>query len=139
MAKILALKEPKGIIIEGVEPNSPAEKAGIRSAERSAVINGTAMMLGGDVIIGMGGNIVENFTDVISTLQNSKVGDSLNLTIIRNDQKMNINLILAEKPEFLELLGKGDALYELERYQEAMEYYDKALRLDPNDTYALAQ
>ena len=36
------------------------------------------------------------------------------------------------------LTGKGDALYYQEKYDQAIQYYDKALAIDPNDTYALS-
>jgi Flp pilus assembly protein TadD len=35
------------------------------------------------------------------------------------------------------LNGKGASLDELERFEEAITYYDKALVLDPNFVYAL--
>ena len=35
------------------------------------------------------------------------------------------------------LFSKGDALFDLGRYDEAIQNYDKALQIDPNDTYAL--
>jgi tetratricopeptide (TPR) repeat protein len=35
------------------------------------------------------------------------------------------------------LKEKGDALYKQGRYQEAIEYYDRALAMDPNDVSAL--
>ena len=35
------------------------------------------------------------------------------------------------------LKNKGDALYDLGQYQEAIGYYDKVLAIDPNDVYAL--
>ena len=35
------------------------------------------------------------------------------------------------------LNGKGDTLYDLERYSEAITYYDKVLQIDPNDIDAL--
>ena len=35
------------------------------------------------------------------------------------------------------LNNKGLALKNLGKYQEAIEWYDKALKIDPNDIYAL--
>jgi tetratricopeptide (TPR) repeat protein len=35
------------------------------------------------------------------------------------------------------LSNKGVSLFELEKYSEAIEYYDKALAIDPNDIKTL--
>jgi len=38
---------------------------------------------------------------------------------------------------FNALINKGLALYNLGQYDEAIDYYDKALAIDPNNTLAL--
>ena len=35
-----------------------------------------------------------------------------------------------------EIILKGLALYNLRKYNEAMEYYDRAIKMDPNNAYA---
>ena len=35
-----------------------------------------------------------------------------------------------------EVILKGLALYNLRKYNEAMEYYDRAIKMDPNNAYA---
>jgi len=47
-------------------------------------------------------------------------------------------LVKDSQPDAKDYLDKGNSLYELGMYEEAIEYYDRALAIDPNNVNALA-
>ncbi|MEN8136041.1 MAG: trypsin-like peptidase domain-containing protein [Thermodesulfobacteriota bacterium] len=81
----------KGALIINVQPGSNAEKAGIL---------GTTQLLGGivlgDIIIAVAGNKVEDYDDLRNELDRYKVGDTVNLIIIRDEQPLEIKIDLEE-------------------------------------------
>jgi serine protease Do len=82
----------KGAIILGgrggngaaVIPNSPAAKAGLQEY---------------DVIRAMDGKTVENTRTIREQVQALKVGDTLPLTIWRNGQTLDVNIVLEQMPD----------------------------------------
>ncbi|MGH9682366.1 MAG: Do family serine endopeptidase [Candidatus Acidiferrales bacterium] len=81
----IALKElgaPYGIVIEGIEPGSPAEKAGLQP---------------GDVITTVNGQPVHNGTDLVNPIAQTPVGQSLSLRYVRNKQTKDASLTVADR------------------------------------------
>ncbi len=99
IADRLNLEEPRGFLVMEVVAGSPAEKAGIRGGTQDVTIDGVQVKLGGDVIIGIDDRPVRKIDDILVYLQRDKsVGDELQLTILRDDQEMNITAILGARP-----------------------------------------
>ena len=72
-----------------------------------------------------------------STQQNQVTPQSPNEFSPRDDTTVSGKALEIDPNDIDALNGKGDALYDLERYNEAIMYYDKVLQIDPNDTDAL--
>ena len=70
----------KGVPIFKVMRNSPAAKAGLTGVQRS--INGSAIL--GDIIIGLGSQVIEDQDDLLGTLESFKAGDQLQIELVRN-------------------------------------------------------
>jgi serine protease Do len=64
-----SLGAPYGIVIEGVQPGSPAEKAGLK---------------GGDVITSVDGKPVKNGNDLVNPIAQAPIGSKVKLTYIRD-------------------------------------------------------
>jgi hypothetical protein len=74
------LKDNKGVEIDIIYPNSPAEKAGLKVK---------------DIIYKIDNKLMKNSEDVRSKIaQSSKIGQSVKMTIIRNGKKKNIRVKL---------------------------------------------
>lgn len=71
--------EITGVIIESVEPGSPADKAGIIGLIRGR----GGEVLVGDVIVGVGQKKVKNYSDLLDELEQFKPGDSIGVTLRR--------------------------------------------------------
>ena len=69
----------KGVLIAGVLPHTPAEKAGLRCTMRDHW--GRVRL--GDVLTAVNGHSITNYDDFYSILEQVKIGDSINITVER--------------------------------------------------------
>jgi len=53
-------------------------------------------MLGGDLIVAIDGQKVENEQDHAQTMNNHRAGDSVKISVYRGKRKMDINVSLSE-------------------------------------------
>ncbi len=72
-----------GALIIDIESGSPAEKAGLRPTRQ---YQGDIII--GDVITAVNGKKVSSSDDLVSELEKFKVGDTVTLTVARNDQEI---------------------------------------------------
>lgn len=104
IAEELGLEEPRGFVVMDVVDGSPAAQAGIRGGDREVTIDGVPVQLGGDIIVGMDNMTVRKIDDILVYLQREKtVGDSLNLTILRDGQEQQVSIVLGARPNQQEL------------------------------------
>jgi S1-C subfamily serine protease len=93
----LGLKQYTGVYVLSVLPGSPAEKAGL-------IVGATDVGLqdfkaGSDLIIAMDGQPINNFGEMMSYLMSNKSpGDTVILTVLRGDQKVDLTLVLGKRP-----------------------------------------
>jgi serine protease Do len=67
-----SLGAPYGVVIEGVEPGSPAEKAGLK---------------GGDVITSINGTAVKTGNDLVNPIASAPIGSKVKITYYRDKQQ----------------------------------------------------
>jgi S1-C subfamily serine protease len=66
---------PPGLIISGVSPGGPAEKAGLK---------------GGDRIVEIGGTAIDNINDLMFVLQAAKPGQPTTITYVRDGKRATV-------------------------------------------------
>ena len=99
LAKILALQDNRGFLIVNVVKDSPAEKAGLHGSTETKEIDGIKYQIGGDVILSVDHKDVRKIDDILIYLQREKkVGDTINLEILREGRVTNFELTLEERP-----------------------------------------
>jgi serine protease Do len=81
MAKSFGLKNNQGIIIEDVENNTPAAKAGLQQ---------------GDVLKTMDGKSIQSYDDFRTKIATSKPGQKITLGIVRNGKKKKVHVTLGK-------------------------------------------
>ncbi|NLN06804.1 MAG: PDZ domain-containing protein [Firmicutes bacterium] len=81
LAKQLQLPVDYGMIVYAVDPGSPADKAGMRS---------------GDIIIEFAGKKIETFSDLQKAIYAQKVGDTVEIVVVRDRQKLTLTATLTE-------------------------------------------
>ncbi|MBA4420357.1 MAG: trypsin [Anaerolinea sp.] len=95
--KALGLDRAVGAYIVDIAPGSPAEQAGLRLGTVKSSIQG--LMKGGDLIIAIDGQSILTFGDLLKYLINQKSpGDTVILTILRDEQEKEITLTLGSRP-----------------------------------------
>lgn len=93
----LGLKSFTGAYVTNVAPGSPADKAGLRGGDRPTSIQ--ELKAGGDLIIAIDGRDVKRFDDLLRYLINNKApGDTIVLTVLRGDEKVDITVTLGKRP-----------------------------------------
>jgi S1-C subfamily serine protease len=99
IAQVIGLNYTYGILIAEVVVGGPADNAGLRGGDRTERIGGIVYVIGGDVIIGLDGMIVRTFSDLSVYLeQNTRPGMVIQVLVMRNNQKLKIEITLGERP-----------------------------------------
>jgi|UniRef100_A0A7V6DQH9 serine protease Do len=83
LAKALKLQDQKGALVADVTPNSPAAKAGVQR---------------GDVIVAYNGKEIVDNHDLPALVAGTPVGEESTVTVLRNGQKMQLAIKVAELP-----------------------------------------
>jgi S1-C subfamily serine protease len=99
LAEMLRLPSSGGLLIQQVEPSSPAEEAGLRGPEQMVVVGNYRLGVGGDLIVAVEGHPVDSKDALQRALNDKHGGDTLNLTIYRNGRNVAIHVKLGEAPQ----------------------------------------
>ena len=98
----LRLPVEKGILVAQIYRDSPAAKADLRGGNREVTVGNRRIIAGGDIILAIDGQPIENHEDLTVYLETeTQVGQVVELTIMRGDQEMTIEVELGEVPEGL--------------------------------------
>ncbi len=95
IADELKLPSSGGILIEEVEPGTPAAKAGLRGSNREVVVGNYRVPVGGDLITAIDGKPVKDQQAVSHAIQSKHSGDVLTLTVYRDGRSMDVKVTLA--------------------------------------------
>jgi S1-C subfamily serine protease len=94
----------RGALVVEVTPDSPASRAGLRGSTETTTIDGLDAQVGGDVITAVDGQPVRDFEDLTTYLaRTGRVGQDVNLTILRNGNIQSVTVTLAARPEETEI------------------------------------
>ena len=92
--------DQRGALVIDVTADSPADKAGLRGSDRQVDIEGQQVRVGGDVIVAVDGQQVKKFDDLLTYLaRNTEVGQTIELTMLRDGQEEAVSLTLEARPE----------------------------------------
>ena len=93
----LQLSRSSGAYVTDVTPDSPADKAGLHGATNHTDFPN--LYSGGDLIIAIDGITIQTFSDLLSYLiQEKSPGDTITLTVMRQDQELELDLTLGKRP-----------------------------------------
>ena len=90
----------QGVLILEVMPDSPADDAGLRGGERVAVVGNTRVPVGGDVITAINGESIRGWSDLNIYLElETRVGETVDVTVVRDGEEVTVPLTLVERPD----------------------------------------
>ena len=84
IVRFYGLPVSRGVLIATIEPDSPAAKGGLQE---------------GDMIIGVDGHGVASIDQLHRLLSEERIGREASFTVLRRTEKLELRLILAERPE----------------------------------------
>ncbi len=88
-----------GWLITGVTANGPAAKAGLQGGNKQVLIKGSRVIVGGDIVIGVNNTRITGGDDLLSFLEEYALPNrTIMVTIVRNNQTMNIPVTLGTRP-----------------------------------------
>jgi len=99
LAAQMGLNADYGVLIQRVIPGGAAERAGLRGGSEQAYVGNQPIMLGGDLILAVDGQQVEDPQDINAIMDKHQAGDTVSVTILRNHRQMTFKLILGEAKE----------------------------------------
>jgi S1-C subfamily serine protease len=95
----LDLGVERGVLVVTLYQNSPALAAGIRPGDRRVRLGNLILPVGGDIVTAVDGTPVTEERDLTVYLEeNTQVGQTVELTIVRDGRELTVPVTLAEAP-----------------------------------------
>ncbi|MGB6941215.1 MAG: trypsin-like peptidase domain-containing protein [Bryobacteraceae bacterium] len=96
-ADALRLPTQGGLLIQQVDADSAAARAGLRGGRQEVQIGNAELLVGGDLIMSIDGKPVDRDDAISRALATKRTGDTLDLTIFRNGKTMNVRVRLGDE------------------------------------------
>lgn len=96
LANQLGLAADSGLLVVDVVPGSAADHAGLRAGTEKAYLGNYPIMIGGDLLVAIDGQPLEDQQDLSHVMQNHRSGDTVTVTIYRGKKRMDIKVVLGE-------------------------------------------
>jgi S1-C subfamily serine protease len=98
LARALGLPERGGLLIQRIQPNSSAAAAGLQGAQQAVLIGNDQIGIGGDLIVEADGHPINREDSLVRILARKRVGDNLDLTVVRNGRTLRVRIKLLRAP-----------------------------------------
>jgi len=99
IAEQLGLAADYGLLVIRVVPGSAADRAGLRAGTERAFYGNTPIMVGGDLIVAIDEQDIQDQTQLTQIMNNHRAGDTVKVTIYRGKRKMEVRVTLGEARE----------------------------------------
>jgi serine protease Do len=86
--------DQQGVLVESVQLDSPADQAHLNGSYKAVTINGRQVAVGGDVITAVDNQPVTSLEDLQNYMQQTKPGQELTLTILRDGKQVKVKVTL---------------------------------------------
>jgi S1-C subfamily serine protease len=96
LAAEIGLPIDYGLLVIGVVSGGAADQAGLRAGTERAYLGNIPIMLGGDLIVAIDGQKIQDQDDLTQMMNNHRAGDSVKVTIYRGKKMMDVDVSLGE-------------------------------------------
>jgi S1-C subfamily serine protease len=96
LASQLGLAADYGILIMEAVPGGAAQRAGLRGGNQKALLGNSVILVGGDLIVAIDGQEIEDLQDIARVMNNHRAGDTVTVTVLRGRRKMDVRVALGE-------------------------------------------
>ena len=103
LAQQMGLAADYGVLIQQVESGSAADRAGLHGGNERAYLGNVPIMIGGDLIVAVDGQTIEDNRDLAQVMNKHRAGDNVTLTVYRGKRKMDVKVTLGEAREQTEV------------------------------------
>jgi S1-C subfamily serine protease len=99
LADQMGLPADYGLLIVQVVPGGAADRAGLRGGTERAYLGNIPIMLGGDLIVAIDGQRVDDQQALAQMMNSHRAGDTVRITFYRGKKKMEATVALGEARE----------------------------------------
>lgn len=96
--QVLNLPSRSGVLVQQIVQGGPAHRAGIRGGNRRVDIDGTPVLVGGDIIKRIDGKEIKAMDNVTAAVESHKPGDRIKIELLRDGKSKTIEVKLGERP-----------------------------------------
>ena len=96
LADQLGLAADYGLLIVTVVPGGAADRAGLRGGTERAYLGNEPIMIGGDLIVAIEGQDVQDQQQLAQIMNNHRAGDAIKVTVYRGKRKLDFQVTLGE-------------------------------------------
>ncbi|HET8825086.1 MAG TPA: trypsin-like peptidase domain-containing protein [Terriglobales bacterium] len=96
IADQMGLAADYGLLIVQALPGGAAARAGLKGGSERAYLGNVPITIGGDLIVGIDGQDVQDQQELSHMMNNHRAGDTVKITIYRGKRKMDIQVTLGE-------------------------------------------
>jgi S1-C subfamily serine protease len=99
LADQMGLAADYGLLIVQVVPGGAADRAGLRGGNERAFLGNVPIMIGGDLIVAIDGEKVQDQQDLAQIMNKHRAGDTVRITVYRGKKKTDVSVTLGEVRE----------------------------------------
>src|SRR5438132_3595252 len=101
LADQMGLPADYGLLVVQVVPGGAADRAGLRGGTERAYVVDSPIALGGELIVAVDGEKVEDQQDLAQIMNNHRAGDTVRMSVYRGMKTMDVTVTLGEAREQL--------------------------------------
>jgi S1-C subfamily serine protease len=103
LARALNLPVQQGLLVARVYQGSPADQAGVRTAQDQVILGNRRYLIGGDILTAIDGQPLTKWEQLNAYLDEAAhVGQAVTLSVMRNGKQLTLLATLTDTPEQLQ-------------------------------------